>query len=87
MTVEEPVEVTLPNQISVATPLAPNCTALVQVPTPPPLTDDTVAVVVASANTTRASPTPWGDTARVVSDVPEMDAKVPTWVMVATEVL
>ncbi len=56
--VEEPVVVTLPNQISSSAPTDPaNCTPLVQVVTPPPDTEVSVPVVDRSAKTASTSPT------------------------------
>ena len=81
--VEAPVVVTLPNQSSSSPPTDPsNCTALVQVLTPPPLTEVTVGpAALVLANTARTSPTVFGDTATVVSPVPVAEARVPTAVM------
>ena len=78
-----PVAVTLPNQISVSTPPVPmKPTPLVQVVTPPPASEDTVAPVVpASAKTASTSPMVWGVTARVVMAVPVLEVKAPTAVM------
>ena len=48
--VDDPAVVTLPNQISSSVPSAPaNCTPLVQVLTPPPLTELTVCPVASSS--------------------------------------
>src|ERR1700688_4086884 len=87
--VEDPVVVTLPNQISVSNPTDPaNCTALVQVLTPPPEIDDTVTPVVPSwAKTANTSPAVWGVTARVVRPTPVADVKLPTGAMDPLEAL
>ena len=81
VTVEEPVEVTLPYQISSSAPTEPaNCTPLVQVVTPPP--DTAVRVPAARwAKTTSTSPTFCGDTARVLRPVPTLEVKLPTAAM------
>src|ERR1700688_2885101 len=82
--VEAPVEVTLPNQISVSNPTVPaNCTALVHVVTPPPEIDDTLGAAVPTwAKTASTSPTVWGDTAKVVRATPSLEVKPPTGVMI-----
>ena len=82
--VEAPVVVTLPYQSSASAPTEPlNCTALVQVVTPPPETDVTVVPValLTWAKTASTSPTVLGDTAKVVRADPSAEAKVPTAVM------
>ena len=81
---DAPAVVTLPYQISSSPPTDPaNCTALVQVVTPPPETDDTVPTVAvpAWAKTTSTSPAVLGDTARVVRPEESAEVKVPTAVM------
>jgi len=79
VTVEAPVAVTWPYQISSSVvPVPENCTPLVQAVTPPPEMDDTVGVVVlSSAKTTSRSPTVWGDTANVVRATPCAEVMVP----------
>ena len=84
VTVDDPVEVTLPYQISSSGARDPaNCTALVQVVTPPPDTDDRVptAEEPAWAKTMSTSPAVCGETAKVVSPEPSAEVKVPTAVM------
>ena len=51
--------------------------------TPPPLIDVTVCPVVSTlAKTTSTSPTVWGDTAKVVMAVPDLEVKLPTALIV-----
>jgi len=85
--VEDPVVVTLPYQISSSPPMDPsNCTALLQVLTPPPEIDDTVTVLVdVRAETSSTSPVVWGSTAKVVRPDPTAVARLPTDVMVTPE--
>src|SRR5580704_16933433 len=89
VTVEEPVVVTVPYQISLSDePLGARLTALCQVVTPPPDTDDKLMVDDPPwAKTTSTSPAVLGDTPRVVSPVPLAEVIVPTAVMEATGVV
>src|SRR5664280_1519613 len=82
--VELPVEVTVPSQISRSwEALSWKETSLVQMVTPPPLTDETVAVAdEAFTVRTRASPTVFGLTARELTPLPCASASPPTAVMV-----
>ena len=85
VTVEDPDVLTVPVQISRSCPAYPEYgpTTRVQVPTPPPETDETVTVDESALTArTRRSPECCGDTASEVVPVAALNPRAPTAVMV-----